>query len=429
MSVLLFSNNSSTTIAGAITNTALTVNLAPGAGAEFPNPGAGQYFVGTFNDAATGLLTEIVWVTARSGDTLTITRAQEGTVALNWNSGDLFSNFWTAGSAAQMLQQGQVPSAALVNYGADTGTADAMVATLSPIVTVLTDGLLVEITPKYANATTTPTLNPSGLGFKNIIRFDGTACVAGDIQPAPAKALLAWDLTTLQFMLLNPAGFDLNQLSTTQGAIVYRNASKWVGLAPGTAGQFLATGGAAANPSWETGVSSAVTSMQVFTSNGTFTVPDNVTKVRVTVVGGGGGGIVEGGGGGGGGGGTAIKTITGLVPAATVTVTVGAGGASQASGGSSSFGAYCSATGGVGGLSVSGGAGGVGSSGDLNIQGGGGSGGGYIGSAIINGTGGSSSLGGGGAGDLDRSGTAGGPYGGGGSGNNAGAAGVVIVEY
>ena len=38
---------------------------------------------------------------------------------------------------------------------------------------------------------------------------------------------------------------------TTQGAVLYRSASAWVILTPGTSGQFLATGGAAANPSWQ----------------------------------------------------------------------------------------------------------------------------------------------------------------------------------
>ena len=39
-------------------------------------------------------------------------------------------------------------------------------------------------------------------------------------------------------------------ISTTQGSILYRSGSAWVALAPGTSGYFLASGGAAANPSW-----------------------------------------------------------------------------------------------------------------------------------------------------------------------------------
>lgn len=41
-----------------------------------------------------------------------------------------------------------------------------------------------------------------------------------------------------------------NAIASTQGDILYRNATSWVALAPSTAGFVLTTGGAAANPSW-----------------------------------------------------------------------------------------------------------------------------------------------------------------------------------
>lgn len=50
-------------------------------------------------------------------------------------------------------------------------------------------------------------------------------------------------------------------IGSTQGDILYRNASAWVVLAPGTAGQVLQTGGAAANPSWVTGSGGTVTNI------------------------------------------------------------------------------------------------------------------------------------------------------------------------
>ena len=42
----------------------------------------------------------------------------------------------------------------------------------------------------------------------------------------------------------------LDGISTTQGAVLYRNASDWVALSPGTSGHFLQTQGASANPQW-----------------------------------------------------------------------------------------------------------------------------------------------------------------------------------
>lgn len=45
-------------------------------------------------------------------------------------------------------------------------------------------------------------------------------------------------------------GAQLDAISAVQGSILYRNASDWVALAPGTSGQALLTQGAAANPVW-----------------------------------------------------------------------------------------------------------------------------------------------------------------------------------
>lgn len=45
----------------------------------------------------------------------------------------------------------------------------------------------------------------------------------------------------------------LNAISDVQGSILYRGATEWASLAPGTAGQFLRTGGAGADPTWAAG--------------------------------------------------------------------------------------------------------------------------------------------------------------------------------
>lgn len=58
-----------------------------------------------------------------------------------------------------------------------------------------------------------------------------------------AASNLAWQPLTSDF----DAAF-----SSTQGAVIYRNATSWVALSPGTAGQVLSTGGASANVSWIT---------------------------------------------------------------------------------------------------------------------------------------------------------------------------------
>jgi hypothetical protein len=194
-------------------------------------------------------------------------------------------------------------------------------------------------------------------------------------------------------------------------------------------------------------------SMQAFTSSGIFVVPNGVSMARVTVIGGGGSGGYHSTmpSGGGGAGGQAVGTVTGLTPGQSIAVTVGAGGAVPGSpqpgnnGGTSSFGAYMSATGGTGGnggtaaqFALAGGAGGVGVGGQVNRGGsyggdcivvasrggdGGGPGNGRASSGPIPGLNAIGYGGGGGGGGLSVGGTAVGYPGG------AGAPGIVIVEY
>ena len=104
MAQQLFANGATTTLAVAIGPTTTSVSLTSGTGVLFPSPGAGQFFLLTFQDAATGLLNEIVMCTAISGDVATIVRAQEGTTAQSWSGGDLASVFVTAGTLANLLQ-------------------------------------------------------------------------------------------------------------------------------------------------------------------------------------------------------------------------------------------------------------------------------------------------------------------------------------
>jgi hypothetical protein len=105
MSGLVFSNFAETTLAGSLNTVATSIPLASGGGALFPPLStAGQYFIGVLIDALTRTKFEIVKVTARTGDTVTVTRAQEGTSAQTWSAGDLFKNLVTAGGLATFNQ-------------------------------------------------------------------------------------------------------------------------------------------------------------------------------------------------------------------------------------------------------------------------------------------------------------------------------------
>jgi hypothetical protein len=58
-------------------------------------------------------------------------------------------------------------------------------------------------------------------------------------------------------------------ISSTQGTIMYRSASGWTNLAPGTSGQVLQTGGAAANPSWASASAPSWTLLSTWTPTAT----------------------------------------------------------------------------------------------------------------------------------------------------------------
>lgn len=101
---LLTANNAQTVLAAGISASATTLTVNTGTGALFPSPVSGtSYFKLTLIDATTGQLTEIVHVTARTGDAMTISRAQEGTTARAWSANDIAANMMTAGTLSYIL--------------------------------------------------------------------------------------------------------------------------------------------------------------------------------------------------------------------------------------------------------------------------------------------------------------------------------------
>jgi hypothetical protein len=83
-------NNAYSELAAGLSTSATSITLTTGTGSRFPTLGAGDYFWGTIVAENNVDLMEIVKVTARSGDTLTVVRAQEGTVAGVWSTNDKF---------------------------------------------------------------------------------------------------------------------------------------------------------------------------------------------------------------------------------------------------------------------------------------------------------------------------------------------------
>ncbi|NTF32294.1 hypothetical protein [Rhizobium skierniewicense] len=229
-----------------------------------------------------------------------------------------------------------------VNYAAAGGTSNALTATLVPAPLNIGAGFHAILKMQVAN-TGAITLNLNGFGAVDVVGEDGAPIPPNSVYPGQL-ASFGWNGTKWVLM-----GFALSRIPP-KNILTYSN--------PGTY---------------------------------TWTVPAGVYKVFVRVWGGGGGGggiAGTGNAGGGGGAGGYAEGWCDVVPGQVITIVVAAKGAAGAAansgtagaGGTSSFGNYCSATGGAGGSNggASGGAGGGSTGGALNIGGGNGYGGGYI---------------------------------------------------
>lgn len=101
--LIVFANNASSLLASGILSTDATLTVNSGDGSLFPAIAAGQIAVGTLEDTSGNI--EVVHITAKTGDAMTILRAQESTAAAPFASGSRFELRVTAGILATLLQK------------------------------------------------------------------------------------------------------------------------------------------------------------------------------------------------------------------------------------------------------------------------------------------------------------------------------------
>lgn len=100
---VLFKNNAASTLSSGITNADTSITVADGA--LFPSLTAGQTFYATLTQSDTETSWEVVLVTARAGDVLTVERGQDGTTAASWVSGSKIELRLTAAALDAMAQE------------------------------------------------------------------------------------------------------------------------------------------------------------------------------------------------------------------------------------------------------------------------------------------------------------------------------------
>ena len=206
MTVQLYANNAKTTLAAPITATQTTITVAPGTGAQFPNPSAGQAFKVTLVSAASASVYEICLCTARSTDTLTVVRAQEGTTGTPFILNDIVGNYDTAGVMADLIQSEQLQSE-YYNFAVAGGSANALTATIPSNLTALTNGMSFVIMSSAANtgaATFNLTLGSTTIGALPIVIGNNTALTSGYIPAAGYPLTLTYSSTFNAWVLTDP---------------------------------------------------------------------------------------------------------------------------------------------------------------------------------------------------------------------------------
>jgi len=98
-------NNAVATVPSAMSSTQTSLTVTAGKGALFPILGTGDYFFATLMDVSNNF--EIVKVTARTDDVMTMVRAQEGTMAIPFPANSRFEHRITAATILAIIDETQ----------------------------------------------------------------------------------------------------------------------------------------------------------------------------------------------------------------------------------------------------------------------------------------------------------------------------------
>ena len=171
-----FTNNAATTLAAGINSSATSISVTDGS--VFPSLSSGEHFYVTFDDTTN---TEIVKVTARSSNTLTVVRGQDNTTARAFSSGDKAE----LRVVAALLEDVKTEVTSTLSVDTFTGDDSATAFTLSQAPSS-EDNLIVFIEGVYQNpgdftlSGTTLTLDTAPLVGRKIVAYHVSGAVSGN---------------------------------------------------------------------------------------------------------------------------------------------------------------------------------------------------------------------------------------------------------
>ena len=185
---IILANNATAKLAGAITTSSTSLTVQTGHGALFPAPSSPDWFPVTLIDASGNI--EICKCTARSGDILAITRAQEGTSAKAFADGARVSLRVTKAVLDYVFSvvnplSGLTPSADKIQYY--TSESDSALATFTDFARTLLDD-------------TDASTALSTLGVSDFIKTlldDANSATARETISAIAKGVAPADLNSI----------------------------------------------------------------------------------------------------------------------------------------------------------------------------------------------------------------------------------------
>jgi len=247
----LFKNNATALLAASISTSGITLVLAAGTGIKFPILTGSDFFYGTIYDSAGNY--EIVKVTARAADSLTIVRAQEGTVALAFSSGDAFAQRVTAATLNDFVQKSSDQTLTGVN------TFEGNTAFTAPITgtSATFSGAISSVSPTFTGTVTVPTQTAGDSSTKAATTaFVSTAVTNGlgtlgtiATQNANAVNITGGSVSGITDIAVADGGTGVSTLAAN--AVVLGNGTSPVQtVAPGTSGNSLVSNGT----TWVSGV-------------------------------------------------------------------------------------------------------------------------------------------------------------------------------